>query len=57
MIVCVEPVTFPLLSVIRICALLCVPADVGVKVISSVQLLPLPNVLGEMGQGELASVV
>jgi len=54
LIVCVEPVTFPLLSVIVICALLCVAADRGAKSISRIQLLPLPSVAG---QGEVASGV
>ena len=56
LIVWVEPATFPLLSVMVICALLCDPADVGVKVTSRTQLLPLASVAGEMGQGWVASV-
>lgn len=51
LIVCVDPVTFPLLSVMVICALLCAPAEVGINVTSITQLLPFPSVVGEMGQG------
>jgi len=57
LIVCVEPVTFPLLSVMVICALLCVPDDVGAKSISRIQLAPIPSPGDEMGHGEVASTV
>jgi hypothetical protein len=49
--VCVLPGTFPLLSTMATCALLCDPCDAGAKATSTVHDAPAARVAGEIGQG------
>jgi hypothetical protein len=55
--VCVDPATFPELSVTVIPALLCVPEVSGRNPISSRQLAPFASVAGDIGHGCTASAV